>query len=119
MEHMNASMVVASWIKDGMPGLWLGVTAENQEQAEKRIPILLQIPSKIKFVSVEPMIESIDLSFHAQFEHEDNEGYGVEALTLPQMNQWDSQVIKSKSVSGIEVRPQVKAMPLALLDQSI
>lgn len=41
--------------------IWLGVTAENQEQADKRIPILLDIPAAVRFVSVEPILESIDL----------------------------------------------------------
>lgn len=41
--------------------LWLGVTAENQEQAENRIPVLLQIPAKVHFVSIEPMLSFIDL----------------------------------------------------------
>lgn len=44
-----------------MPNLWLGVTAENQKQANKRIPILLQIPAAVKFVSVEPMLGSVNL----------------------------------------------------------
>lgn len=41
--------------------IWLGVTAENQEQADKRIPILLQIPAAVRFVSVEPMLGLIQL----------------------------------------------------------
>lgn len=46
----------------GLPrNLWLGVTAENQEQADKRIPILLQIPAAKRFVSIEPMLSKIDL----------------------------------------------------------
>jgi protein gp37 len=44
-----------------LENIWLGVTAENQEQADKRIPILLQIPAKVHFVSVEPMLSEIDL----------------------------------------------------------
>lgn len=44
------------------PNIWLGVTAENQEQADKRIPVLLQIPAAVRFVSVEPMLERIDLT---------------------------------------------------------
>lgn len=43
-----------------LTNVWLGVTAENQEQANKRIPILLQIPAAKRFVSVEPMLGSID-----------------------------------------------------------
>ncbi len=41
--------------------VWLGVTAENQQQADKRIPILLQIPAAKRFVSVEPMLGPVDL----------------------------------------------------------
>lgn len=43
------------------PNLWLGVTAENQEQADKRIPVLLQTPAAKRWVSLEPMLEEIDL----------------------------------------------------------
>ena len=41
--------------------IWLGVTAENQQRANERIPILLKIKSAVRFVSVEPMIGPIDL----------------------------------------------------------
>lgn len=41
--------------------IWIGVTAENQEQANKRIPILLQIPAKVHFISAEPLLNNIDL----------------------------------------------------------
>jgi protein gp37 len=39
----------------------LGVTAENQEMADKRIPLLLQTPAAKRFVSIEPMLGAIDL----------------------------------------------------------
>jgi len=47
-----------------LPNLWLGVTAENQVMADKRIPILLQIPAAIRFVSVEPMLGPVDIHPH-------------------------------------------------------
>ena len=43
------------------PNVWLGVTAENQEQADERIPILLDTPEALRFVSVEPMFDEINL----------------------------------------------------------
>jgi protein gp37 len=43
------------------PNLWLGVTAENQEMADQRIPILLQTPAAKRFVSVEPCLSEINL----------------------------------------------------------
>lgn len=42
--------------------VWLGVTAENHEQADKRIPILLQTPAAVRFVSVEPMLRPVSLA---------------------------------------------------------
>ncbi len=45
-----------------LPGnLWLGVTCENQEWADKRIPVLLQIPAAVRFVSFEPLLGPVDL----------------------------------------------------------
>ena len=45
------------------PNLWLGVTAENQQRANERIPILLDIRGEHKtFVSVEPMLGPVDLA---------------------------------------------------------
>jgi protein gp37 len=46
---------------DVFPNVWLGVTAENQQRADERIPILLQIPAAARFVSVEPMLGPVDL----------------------------------------------------------
>lgn len=48
-------------VQDVSNNVWIGVSAENQEQADKRIPILLQIPAKVRFVSIEPMLGKIDL----------------------------------------------------------
>jgi protein gp37 len=41
--------------------VWLGVTAENQEWADKRIPVLLEIPAAVRFVSLEPLLGPITL----------------------------------------------------------
>ena len=43
------------------PCLWLGVTVCNQAEADAKIPILLQIPAAVRWVSIEPMLGEIDL----------------------------------------------------------
>jgi protein gp37 len=48
------------WQNDLPRNTWLGVTAENQKRADERVPILLQIPAAVRFVSVEPMLGEID-----------------------------------------------------------
>ena len=45
-----------------IPNVWLGVSVENQEQADKRIPWLLKVPAAVRFLSVEPMLGPIELS---------------------------------------------------------
>ena len=50
------------WRKWPLSNVWLGVTAENQEMADNRIPILLQTPAAVRFVSVEPMLGPVDLT---------------------------------------------------------
>lgn len=54
------------WL-DGTPpnNVWMGVTAENQEMWDKRVPVLLSIPAKVRFASVEPMLEQIDMRLAA------------------------------------------------------
>ena len=41
--------------------IWLGVTAENQQAADERIPWLLKTPAAVRFVSVEPMLGPVDM----------------------------------------------------------
>lgn len=42
--------------------VWIGTTTENQEQANIRIPKLLHIPARIRWLSIEPMLDFVDLS---------------------------------------------------------
>jgi protein gp37 len=44
------------------PNVWLGVTAENQAQANIRIPELLKVRAALHFVSVEPMLGPVSIS---------------------------------------------------------
>ena len=45
-----------------LPNVWLGVSCENQETANERIPLLLQIPAAVRFLSCEPLLGAIDLT---------------------------------------------------------
>ena len=48
-------------LNEQMPNVWLGVSCENQQAADERIPLLLQTPAAVRFVSVEPMLGPVDL----------------------------------------------------------
>jgi protein gp37 len=41
--------------------VWLGVSAENQEGADRRIPDLLITPAAVRWVSAEPLLGPVDL----------------------------------------------------------
>jgi protein gp37 len=55
------------YFQDGEPGVfpyqnvWIGVTTENQAMADERMPVLLDIPAALRFVSIEPMLEPINI----------------------------------------------------------
>lgn len=46
----------------GYPNVWLGVSVENQEQADRRICTLLETSAAIRFLSCEPLLGRIDFS---------------------------------------------------------
>lgn len=43
------------------PNLWLGVSIANQADADRNIPILLKVPSAIRFISAEPLIGPVSV----------------------------------------------------------
>lgn len=47
-----------------LPNVWLGVSVEDQESADTRIPHLLATPAKVRFLSAEPLLGLVDLSSH-------------------------------------------------------
>lgn len=44
-----------------LPNVWMGVSVEDQQRADERIPLLLQTPAAIRFLSCEPCLSAIDL----------------------------------------------------------
>ncbi|TPM55318.1 phage Gp37/Gp68 family protein [Mesorhizobium sp. B2-2-4] len=46
-----------------LPNVWLGVSAERQQEADERIPELLATPAAIRFVSAEPLLGPIDFRY--------------------------------------------------------
>lgn len=44
-----------------LPNVWLGVSCERQEEADERIPLLLQCPAAVRWVSAEPLLGPVDL----------------------------------------------------------
>jgi len=55
------------YFSQGEPGVfpyknvWMGVTTENYTMADERLPVLLDIPATVRFVSIEPMLGPVEL----------------------------------------------------------
>lgn len=52
---------LAPWGESWPANVWLGTTVEDQKRAEERIPVLLDIPAKVRFLSCEPLLEDVEL----------------------------------------------------------
>ncbi len=92
--------------------IWLGVTAENQETANERIPILLSTPAAKRFVSVEPMLGPVDLrSIHMGIG-----GKGRFTLNaLDGMEEYDGEIVDTHNrldwvICGGETGPGARPM---------
>lgn len=57
-----AKMLPYSWGDGGWHNVWLGTTVENQTEADRRIPALLSVPARVRFLSCEPLIGPVDLT---------------------------------------------------------
>lgn len=59
-----------------LPNVWLGVSCEDQQTANERIPLLLQTPAAVRWVSAEPLLGPIDLSAWLQSPYPQPATYG-------------------------------------------
>ena len=73
--------------------VWLGVTAEDQQRADERLPVLLKTPAYHHIVSVEPMLEPVKLTFSGKYKldwvingGENINSYGISRSNARSMN---------------------------------
>jgi protein gp37 len=57
-----------------LPNVQLGVSVEDQKAADERIPLLLQTPAAVRFISAEPLLGSMNIRpyLSAECMHEDS-----------------------------------------------
>lgn len=63
--------------KSGIPmippsNVWLGVSCEDQATADERIPLLLQTPAAVRFVSCEPLLGPVSFRWAKWDDHKPN-----------------------------------------------
>lgn len=60
-------LIAHQW-RNGSPpkNVWLGATVVNQEEADRDIPKLLDVPARVRFLSMEPLLGPVDLNYVRQ-----------------------------------------------------
>ena len=53
-------LLMVPWDREWPENVWIGASVENQQVANRRVPILKAIPASIRFLSCEPLIGAID-----------------------------------------------------------
>lgn len=56
------AMVPEHWRAAWPAHVWIGTTVEDQRRAEERIPHLLRVPARVRFLSCEPLLEGVDIA---------------------------------------------------------
>lgn len=94
------------WLIENWPmrNLWLGVSVEDQRAADERIPLLLQTPAAVRFLSCEPLLGPIELS--------DVTGWGDAAVRFLGKRNLGPDAI-SWVIAGGESGPNYRPMDLA------
>lgn len=59
--RLTADARTHDWLA-GQRNVWIGATVCNQSEADRDIPKLLEVPARVRFLSVEPMLGPIDLT---------------------------------------------------------
>jgi protein gp37 len=86
-----------------LANVWLGVSAENQRMADARIPVLLDIPATVHWISAEPLLGPIDLMCLCGGRVSALDGIDFEIISGPQIAKLDWVVAGGES--GTKRRP--------------
>ena len=94
-------------VDDNWPlhNVWAGTSVENQAAADERIPLLLQTPAAVRFVSCEPLLEEIDLThLYGHISFGDRVDLTVDALSGKYVPAWAGRKAKPDTLlSKIDV----------------
>lgn len=97
-------MVPPSWLTRWPEHVWIGTTVEDQARAEKRL-LLLNVPARVRFLSVEPLLEAVDLESHLNVRNVDWVIVGGESgpKARPFAMEWAENIVKQCVAADVAV----------------
>jgi protein gp37 len=105
-----------------LPNVWLGVSVENQATADGRIPLLLQTPAAVRWISAEPLLGPVDLTKFTlpNWKHERDCEYVANDMPAPctcRASQGGLDWVVAGGESGRNARPTHPQWARTLRDQ--
>ncbi|WP_459754545.1 DUF5131 family protein [Streptomyces sennicomposti] len=61
---------MAPWGDNWPDHVWIGTSVEDQRRADERIPLLLQVNARVRFLSCEPLVQQLDLEPYLAERHD-------------------------------------------------
>ena len=92
-----------------LPNVWLGVSVEDQKTADERIPLLLQTPAAVRFVSYEPALGPVDFRKWLGVALEIGEHFDGEFPLDPQVR--EHGIEEENAIAGTRNLPSTERLP--------
>lgn len=104
-----------------LPNVWLGVSVEDQQRADERIPDLLATPAAIRWISAEPLLRPVDLTkpFYRHSTGYEMQGYLRDKAEHDDFRYWAEKLdwVVAGGESGKHARPMHPDWVRSLRDQ--
>lgn len=81
------------------PNVWIGATIVNQEEADRDIPKLLDIPAAIRFLSMEPLLGPVNLPFPSGALGPENFPDGMDSWSQKRRDDWFEMQARATYIS--------------------
>lgn len=98
------------WYKWPLKNVWLGVSIEDQKTADERIPLLLQTPAAVRWLSAEPLLGPINFRWEPYAHEATGETYREYLERHGKVNQYEALRQISWVVAGGESGPGARPM---------
>ena len=110
-------LIAHQW-RNGSPpkNVWLGATVVNQEEADRDIPKLLDVPARVRFLSMEPLLGPVDLNYVRQ-RIQAQRSQLARAINGETWLDW--VIVGSESGSGARRDPNMVSWVASLRDQCV
>lgn len=104
----RGSLLAQQWIDGHAPAnVWLGTSVEDQTRANERVPELLKVPARVRFLSCEPLLGLVDLT---RIDATSDTDPGYSALELKDGDEGDLTATIDWVIVGGESGPLARAM---------